>query len=349
MPTIAEISREDYVTRVRAVTHLLLIGHTKVGKTDYVIQAALDGWTILYIDRDNGLQTIMDRLKESPEAQARIHYFAPVDILSFVEGLLTKPVLRYNVTRQEIYSAAKTAPTDRLAEIIPSKIPTNVIVTIDSWTALSHTSLQRAATKAGVSLLSIDKYGREIYGPANHQLTQLGSLLQYAPLNLIVQAHPGYYERKEKPPGQVRESSKEAEMIIKETIEVPQSSSLPHGLTLGKYFNQIGWMLVDRFDHRVLDFKVRSGRIGGGTPGGVDDPRKAYSWNSLFGPVPAESPPVTSWMHEMSGAEFEEKRKMLLANAPKLGTPKPAVATTPPASTGTKPIPKLVIPTVKKG
>lgn len=306
--------------------HLLGIGHTKSGKTDYAVQAAIDGFELLYVDNDNGMATISHALANHPEALKRVHYFSPLDMAGFIESLLTEPVLRYNVSLREIYTRTKAKPEHRISEIYPSRIPKNTILVIDSWTTFTYSILKAKAKAEQVDLLDIDKYSREIYGGAGFKVTQVALSLQAAPFHVYVQAHAGVLERKEKPPGVVREVT-ERDMIIRETVAVPLSTSLPHGLTLGKYFNQIGWFEVNQFDKRVLDFTVKKNRVGGGTPNKVGDPRVEFRFSKLFAtPTPADQ--LVKWENEYTFAEYLEVEKVRQAARPTLAslTTKPAPA-----------------------
>ena len=320
--TTLDKMQDDYNRGLAGATHLLLIGHTKTGKSDYVAQAAKDGFQVIYIDRDNGLETLMSSLGDDMEAKARIHYFAPEDMAGFIEGLLTKSIFRHNLrTNKEPEFSDK--PTDRIIEFRPTKIPVGTILAIDSWTTLCLQIIEKQAEKRKIDLMDVDKYSREIYGGTGFKATQIATMLQHTPFHVIVQAHPGYYERKEKP-ANVSGKIDEKDMIIRETTQVPISTSMPHGASIGKFFNQIGWLYVDSFDRRVLDFKPQNGRLGSGTPGGIANPRGDYRFSKIFSPAPPY-PPSDSWMTEMTTEEMRAKsQKGSAFNKPKDDSPAPA-------------------------
>lgn len=312
MATLDEVSA-NYKGGVAGATHLLLIGHTKSGKSHYVARAAQAGYEVLYIDNDNGFPTLMEVLKNDPAAKKRVHYFNPANQAEFVESVLTRAIVRYNEdTRGDFVSTGLAVkPETKMVEIIPSLIPRNVIVSIDSWSSLAYSVMKNVAAsrEKPVDLMDIDKYGREIYGPSNYKLTQLATVLQFAPFHVIVQAHIAYYERKEKPVGKTVTDTKEGEMIIKETLELPQSSSNPHALTLGKHFNQIGYLVIDRWDKRQLDFSVKQNRIGGGTPGKSGNPEEEYSFVNLFGKPATVPTEERAWIRYMTAQQFIDSRK----------------------------------------
>lgn len=127
-------------------------------------------------------------------------------------------------------------------------------------------------------------------------------------------------------------------MIIRETTDVIQSTSAPHGATMGKYFNQVGWLEVNRINQRMLDFRVMHGRMGGGTPGDVKDPRTDYRFSKLWGKAP-EYPDPSVWIQEMSNEEMKAKAQNtgIKLGGAKPATPAPAASpTTPPVAGGLK-------------
>lgn len=311
---------EQYKESQQAVTRLLLIGPSKSGKSDYVAQAAIDGFTIIYVDRDNGDATLLHRLKDNPEALRRVYYFRPKDLNQFVVDLFEMALVKYSERSEETFIGGKRVPDDdTITEIVPALIPRNVILSIDSLSAMAAASIAAKAKKMDIDLIDSDKYGREIYGSTGYVMTQYMTKLQGSSFHLILQAHPSVYERKEKPPG-VAGDITEKMMIIKETTGVPLSTSGPHGATIPKYFNQVGWLDVDNAGNRKLDFRVRKDRLGGGTPNGIGDPRKEYSFAKLFGggetaaPIDSEKP----WIKIMTGAEFNQIQADKQANRPKL-------------------------------
>lgn len=334
----------DYQSMVARAIHAMIIGQTKSGKSDWVAQAVLDGYECLYIDNDNGLATLMEQLGGNEEAMQRVHYVNPLDFVDFVTYLCTATVFKYNERTRAQLTIQNLKPDDKILEMRAMRMGAHpaMLVSIDSWSTLTFAALKRAAKKNGVTLTSIDKYGREIYGPSGFEMTQIAQMLQLAPFNFIVQAHPAIYEIKEKPPNQEARAITEKDMIIRETWEVPQSTSGPHGFSIGRFFNQIGWLELDRFDKFKLSFKQKNRRIGGGTPGGIDDPRGPYRFAKLFGKgitLPSPMNPDAPWIRYLTGEEYLAEQAAAKASAP-AATTKPAASPNPQlATTGT--LPKL--------
>lgn len=339
MPTLTEMQQE-YKDSVAAATHLLIVGPSKSGKSDYVAQAAIDGFDVLYVDNDNGLATLMERLADKPEAMNRVYYFNPLDFTEFVTLLLRTGVFRYNERTRKTYQGGEAQPDDVVWEIRATRMgkARNVLASFDSMTSLAYDALKDAAKSNKVELTQIDKYGREIYGPAGFAITQIVAMLQLAPFSFVMQAHPAIYEIKEKPPNQTAREITEKDMIIRDTWEIPMSTSGPHGFSIGKYFNQIGWLEIDRFDKFKLSFKQKAKRIVGGTPGGVGDPRAEYSYKRLFGgglqlpqPMSQEAP----WIIKRTAQEIKDAAAASSPTKP-AALPTPQLATTGTISTAPK-------------
>lgn len=324
MPTINQVLVDQYQEALAGSIHLLLIGATKMGKSDYVVQAAIDGYQVIYIDSDNGFPTILEATKNHPSARERIHYFNPVNMMAFVDAFLTLPIIRYNIRTRDVPNF-KDKPDDRIVEIYPARIPRGIILSIDSWSSYCLSTMETKAEKNQVDLMDIDKVSREIYGGSGFHASQTAGSIQRLPFHVILQAHPAVFERKEKPADRTASAIKETDMIIRETTDVIQSTSAPHGATMGKYFNQVGWLEVSRTNQRVLDFRVQHGRMGGGTPGDVKDPRTEYRFSKLWGPVP-QYPDQSVWIQEMSSEEMKVKAQQ---TGIKLGGAKPATPATP--------------------
>lgn len=308
--------------KIWAPEHVILIGKTKSGKSRWAVETVRDGYETIYIDTDNGLQTIRDNLSNDQDALNRLHYFNPRHMASFVVSLLTENVFRYNETRQQEYNRASDAQTDRIAEIRPALIPQRVMMVIDSWTTLTFSLIQAQAQKLQIDLTDIDKYSREIYGGAGHKATQIASIMQTLRFSTIVIAHAADYERKEKPKGSVRDVN-EKDMIIKEVVQVPASTSLPHGHSIGKFFSQIGNMYVKPgLNSRVLSFKIEADKISGGSPNAEGDPMKEFRYATLFGKPPAKAEDEKQWIRYTTVEEIQSAAKAAAGNP---STPQPKV------------------------
>jgi hypothetical protein len=316
-------------------THLLLCGDTKMGKGDYVAQAVLDGHHCLYIDSDHGGTTLKDRLKNNAAAQKRVIYIPTQNPYPFVYAFFTSGgVFRWNLTQDVLFSAGKAQPTDMVVEIYTNRIPVGILGVVDSWSTVALDGMDKSADKQNVDLDDMGEAQRKVYGGANWGLIKICEKIQKTVNHWIVHAHVLRYEVKEKKPGTVRESSKEGDMVIKETLTVPVSSSGNNGIAISKFFNQIGWLGIDRAGGHVLSFEKKHDRIGGGSAGvdGKGDPRKDFSFTKLFAqPIPYTPEEIASWYREFPASEYVPPAAL---SVQKKATPAaaPVVAKTEPAA-----------------
>src|SRR3546814_18991845 len=92
---------------------------------------------------------------------------------------------------------------------------------------------------------------------------------------------PDEYQKKKMPDRSTQRSVSEADMEIEWTRMLPKSSYKPHGLNLGKFFTDCGWMGVTRGGRRELHFKLDVTRSSGGH---LED-RKTVGWGTSVGGV----------------------------------------------------------------
>lgn len=305
-------------TGTRSWTHMLLIGQSKVGKTHWIAQAAIDGYELLYLDKDNGMETIQRILKSKPDALARVHYMSPDDPLEFLADLFGKPRIRWNERTNAAYTLADVQSDDDITEIVPARmVNRNVVLVIDSWTAIVNFAMDKQLTKENKDALDIDKIGREIYGGVNLRLTMLLAAIQNLPIDIVVLAHSDLYEKREKPKNVKVGEMQEKDFRILGTYEVPISSSRPHGETLPKYFSSVGWLTMNLAGVRKLSFKGSPTRVAGGATNGEDDADGAYRFAKLW-PLRPEPKDAAPWIRYTTAAEVEAERKDTKSSAPTL-------------------------------
>src|SRR3546814_9796778 len=83
----------------------------------------------------------------------------------------------------------------------------------------------------------------------------MASIIQKMPCHVIVIGHPDEYQKKKMPDRSTQRSVSEADMEIEWTRMIPKSSSKPHGLTLGKFFTDCGWMDVTRSEEHTSELQ----------------------------------------------------------------------------------------------
>lgn len=335
------MTRMSDIDDIQSPTHLLLIGDTKMGKSTYAAQAALDGFLVIYIDADNGLSALQRMVPKGHEARSRILYFGTKKPYTFVDSFLDSGVFRWNLTQDAVYSSASGKPGDQMVQVIPSKVPRGIILVIDSWTSIALDAMEAGAEFKRVDLEAMGSDSQAVYGNAGVKLTLLLAIIQHTKFHVIVQAHGTYFERYEKPLGS-QAGVKQKDMILRDQVQVPLSSSRPHGFQMGKYFTDIGWLEMNRANVRELDFTVVHGRVGGGTL----NKRAQLSelpFSKTFGPVPTLPEISETWIKYMSHEEF------LAAMPAKESTTKPAGSSPSvlPANPARPSVPSLMSPKAK--
>jgi hypothetical protein len=335
------MSTLDQVPATSDPVHEILIGDSKTGKSTYAAQAAIDGFTLIYVDSDNGISALRNALRDYPEAQKRVHYFSvskPVEFITkFLQSNANSPLV-WNPKLNKVSGsmALGTEPEDELWWFDSTQIPKGWLLVIDSWTSVAADSLDIGDADAKAELL--DGTNQGIYGTANSQLTFICNMLQKVPYHVLVQAHATEYEQYEKPTGQTSQTMKQKDMILREIKTVPLSCSRPHGETMVSRFNHIGWLTIDRLGRTDIDFTRTSTRVGGGPPN-----RKARIEELPFSKLVPSVPPIVecdSWHRTMTFEEYKAQKKPMVVAA------KPATPATPATVAAAKPA--FVMPTMVK-
>src|SRR6185369_9754771 len=228
--------------------HLLAIADSKVGKSVYAAQAAIDGFNVVYIDGDNGLSALrwaVDSKKNADEIKKRIQYFGVRRMSTFMSNLLrsspASPFMWLPV-QNALYNKLDTSlsPETVVWKFNIRALPKQWLLVVDSWTSTANDALGIGSPEQKAELL--DGTDQGIYGDANVNLNYICNMLQKASFHVLVLAHGTVFERYEKPINVLGKNMKQGEMKLLESIEVPQSSSRPHGQTMASRFNHIAWM-----------------------------------------------------------------------------------------------------------
>lgn len=286
-----------------ALMKLLILANERVGKSEFALKAAEAGFNVLYIDGDGAARTLN---AINAFGKDRIFYFSVMDriedgqyehrMIDFVADFLGSTKLIWNDTTQAPFSRTKdNVEESAIWEIFPSKLDHTWVVVMDSWTALSMSALAAKAADLSEDLSDVEKIDRKIYSGVGNRLTQIATVLKGSKCHVIVCGHPAEYQKKRTPDGKTGRI-KEEDMITEWTRMIPKSSSNPNGLTLGKYFTDIGWIDVNLAGKRTLDFDISTSRTSGGTITGKGDPREEFKFANLVAkgggivPGPAGAP-----------------------------------------------------------
>lgn len=306
MPQLSQVQGEQSLSSQLSLAKLLLIGDGKIGKTWYAALAAAQGFNVLYLDGDVGVQTIM-HTDFPAEAREHIYLLNAGDRLingfmtnyfhtNFV-SLTTKPRFVWDDTKSVEVARGMDVSESEVWEIFPARLDANWVLIIDSWTALVNSCKLWASRKHGVDLGNTDTPAmRPVYQSAGNALTQFLVMIQKGlRCHIIVIAHPDEYAKYEKPTGVKVAAQREGDNKLLWTKLVPLSSSKPHSLTMAKYFTDVAWMEADRAGKRVIDYRLTDEKICGGH----FDERKdleTYAFARLVerigGTVPTEYAPI---------------------------------------------------------
>lgn len=270
--------------------HAMILGDEKAGKTSWLLAAAEAGFNVLLLDGD----VAGPRINElSDDAKSRVFYMDVSDelvgeenprMIETVASLFTSTRFLWNDTKQREYSRVKDehdsetgACLDEIWEIKPALLDRNWVLGLDSWTTLSYSAMIAKAQDLGVSIADVEKIERNLYSGVGNRLTNIAVTQQKARCHTVVVGHPTQYEKRKSQDGKtVKDAMKENDQIVEWTKMIPKSSSNPHGYTLGKFFSDIGWIDVDKWGKRVLDFTKTSVRTSGGNLNSKGDPRETH-------------------------------------------------------------------------
>lgn len=92
MATLGELPSDE----LEGAVHLLLVGPSKAGKTHYIAELVIDGFTILYVDNDNGKNTLRRKLQGKPGALDRVHYVSTQNIYTFITSFFARTRFLWN-------------------------------------------------------------------------------------------------------------------------------------------------------------------------------------------------------------------------------------------------------------
>ena len=282
MPRASEMPGES------VFAHPLIIGVEKSGKSDWAMKAAEAGFNVLYLDGDVAGATLKDQTQAAKE---RIFYMDFSDdlaggkhdprMINLMTDFMGSSRFVWNDTQQKKYNLRNAGESDEVWEIRPAALDWRWVLVIDSWTTLSYSGMLSKAIDLGVDIADVEKVNREIYAGVGNRLTNMLTIIQKMKCHVIVIGHPSEYQKKKMPDRSTQREVKEIDQIIEWTRMIPKSHSNPHGLTMGKFFTDVGWMDVTRGGKRELSFKLDVDRSSGGHIDSKGDPRDSHSFAEL--------------------------------------------------------------------
>jgi hypothetical protein len=289
----------DPSTKTKSFIKLLLIGNSKAGKTHYAAQAANVGYKVLYLDGDVGLQTLSQPGVLTDAAKENVYYFPVQDkgdvtdstfydtLLWFVQAKNGQNV--WNDTNSVKQNAARECdPADVIWKLHPSKLDYNTVVIVDSWTAFCYSILRFVGAKGDFDLSDMEKADRGAYASTKNAANFVLSVLKGLRCHVIVIAHSDEMEKRRASLGKIG-SKTEKDFTIESIMQIPASTSRPHGSQMGMYFSDIGWIEIDREGKRTLSFEISPTRVSGGHLKGKDTVEK-FSFANLIAQIGGEKP-----------------------------------------------------------
>lgn len=298
--------RGNNLTPEQVTGKYLILGDPKAGKTTWAIEAALAGFNVLLMDGDVAAQAIAQLPNE---AQSRIFYMDVSDdlanginprMIQVVADFFATGKFLWNDSKQKEYSRGQDAhdpdsgaALDEIWEFKPARLNHRWVVVLDSWTTLSYSAMIAKSQDMGVELADMEKVDMNIYAGVGNRLSNILATLQKAKCHFIVIGHPSQFEKTKSPNNVAAKEVKAKDRIIEWTKMVPKSSSNPHGLTMGKYFSDVGWIDITATGKRELNFAVSNQRVSGGHLTGKGDPKGDYSFancvKNIGGALPDKS------------------------------------------------------------
>lgn len=320
MPRGNQMSKEDQFVK------LLLAGGSKAGKTHFAMEAAADGFNVLYFDGDVSRPTIQSF---NDSTLNRVWYMDLCDTQAvarmwiLIERMFTTAKFMWDDTNQQ---TLKAADADAVAvwQIELAKMCGRDVLVIDSWTSVVNSIKQQIAKRTGIDLANPSTVEmRELYGRANHMADFILKCILGIRCHVIVTAHPAEYEHKTKPKGLVSDQ-KEKDMKIEYVKKIPASISNPHGNKMGKYFTDVCWIEPNAMGKRMIDGRPDPLRESGGRFNKIKDTSE-YSFKRLVkeaGGVYPEAPDsfeqlsaITEYsVGEYTPPDSSTKGKPVLAN-----------------------------------
>lgn len=229
---MADTYDEDYGRPTRT----FLYGPDKTKKTWWALRAAEAGFNVVLIDGDDGASIN----KQLPiEARKRILIIDAVNttnvqtfarfVATFMRG---KPFVWDEKAKSSLLPNSKLNPERSYVYFDVSKLTTNDVVILDSWTRLASSLLLEWANENNVDLTAVEKES-DNFSLLNYQSRYLDftlSKIATFPCHFIAIGHETVYEKYEG-------KGKDRKMIEQKTQ--PFSSTGPHAKKIGAHFSNI--------------------------------------------------------------------------------------------------------------
>lgn len=267
------------VIEIPGLMRTLIYGPEKTKKTWWACRCAELGFNVILLDGDDGAAI----LRQYPEflRKQNLDVYAIMARIMVVDLVLThdKPVfsdfMRLFARPKAQFMWDETAKVGALGVRNPAhayikfditKLTSDDVIILDSWTALAFASLFQFATQQEIDLTDADRVEWEGYGFQGRYLDYLVNFMHALPCHVIIIAHATVYEKR----------SKDQKTIISQTTQ-PVSSSGPQARGLAKHFNDVYYF--SRLNEVVYNINTGGAhdRVGGSRlfPAGI------YEWEKF--------------------------------------------------------------------
>jgi len=256
----------DNLPDAQQLVKVLNIGFSKAGKTHWTMQAAEQGFRLIFLDGDRSLATLNAL---SPEAKKRVFYVDCHDtagrarFATIVNNMFTSPVFTWNDTKQQQVAPSQQPEVgDTIWEIRLDQVDSRDILVIDTWTSLSYSWLSDAA--GGAINLTNEKIDRGVYAASGNRATwALNLLCSVLKCHVVVNGHPDEFQKLRNPEGKLKNQT-ETDKIVEWTRSIPASVSKPHGSRMAKHFTDVLNHRITAGRDRKIDSRSFDDEDGGG-------------------------------------------------------------------------------------
>jgi len=259
MPTLPTSLDEQVKLR------LLLYGPAKTKKTWLAGTAAEAGFNVIYLDSEEGFK-IFKHL--SPEAQKRIYR---IDITDTLKRAVACEFMTYFCKYDKIYwdEARKRKvmkpDAENVIELNHSRLDTNTVLVLDSYTELVWSLAVRYATEQNIDLSDAEKTDWDGYRWTGTLATWIIEQLVKLPCHVVVIGHATEYEKR----------SKDQKTIEWSRTQL-KSTSGPHAMTLSQKFDDVLYFHI-KGSSVYVDVRADKNRDSGGRV----IPPAEYKWEDV--------------------------------------------------------------------
>lgn len=268
MPIAAHtVDNNEFLLRV------LAYGPAKCKKTWWAATAAEAGFNVLLINGDDGTQVLKNISKP---AQSRIRIidcfdaFGAPRMAEFMARFLRGNAVTWDDLDNKMAVAGMLHPEHPHFVLDPKALTKTDVLIVDSWTALSDSTLLKMASEQNVDLSDGAKVEWDLYGPVGRFLTWVLQQLIGLNCHVILIGHQDSYEKNKKTAaGKLTAEVEFTRMQVK-------SSSRPHAMQLPKFFSDVLYFNMIGVNY-YIDTSAHASRDGGCR--GVAP--KNWPWNEL--------------------------------------------------------------------